>query len=80
MLFEKLDDVPNILEHKIVIGGDWNCILDRNLDSNGGNPGTKTNALAEISKIRNKYDLIVIFRAKHPDLKIYTWRCPTPIK
>ena len=78
LLFEKLDEVPNILEHEIVIGGDWNCILDRNLDSNGGNPGTKTNTLAEISKIRNKYDLIDIFRAKHPDLKRYTWRCPTP--
>ena len=35
LLFEKLDEVPNILEHEIVIGGDWNCILDRNLDSNG---------------------------------------------
>ena len=73
-----MDEVPNILEHEIIIGRDWNCILDRNLDSNGGNPVTKTNTLAEISKIRNKYDLIDIFRAKHPDLKRYTWRCPTP--
>ena len=79
MLFEKLDEVPNILEHEIILGGDWNCILDRNLDSNGGNPGTKTNTLAEISKIRNKYDLVDIFRAKHPDLKRYTWRCPCPL-
>ena len=71
LLFEKLDEVPNILEQDIVIGGDWNFILDRNLDSNG----TKTNTLVEISKIRNKYDLIDIFRAKHLHLKRYTWRC-----
>lgn len=76
LLFEKLDEIPNMLEHEIIIGGDWNCFIDRNLDCNGGNPGTKTKTLAEISKIRNKYD---IFRAKHPDLIRYTWRCPTPL-
>jgi exonuclease III len=66
-----------MLEHEIGIGGDWNCFIDRNLDCNGGNPGTKTKTLAEISKIKSKYDLIDIFRAKHPDLIRYTWRCPT---
>ena len=41
----------NILEHKIIIGGDWNFIQNLTLDANGGNPSLKLNSIAEFLKI-----------------------------
>jgi hypothetical protein len=29
LLFEKLDEIPNMLEHEIIIGGDWDCFIDK---------------------------------------------------
>ena len=37
-LEELLSLFDNILEHKIIIGGDWNFIQYLTLDANGGNP------------------------------------------
>ena len=72
LLIEKLDTVSNIEDHEVIMGGDWNCVLNRDLDCIGGNHGTKINTLAEISKIRSKYDHIDIFRTKHPNFRRYT--------
>ena len=70
MLIEKLDIVPNIEDHEVIMGGDWNCVLNRDLDCIGGNHGTKINTLAEISKNRSKYNLIDIFRTKPQNIQI----------
>ena len=70
--------MPNIDDHEVIMGGDWNCVLNRDLDCIGGNHGTKINTLAEISKIRSKFNLIDIFRTKHPYFRKYTWRRRTP--
>ena len=43
MLIEQLDNVPNIDDHEVIMGEDWNCVLNRDLDCIGGNRGTKIN-------------------------------------
>ena len=78
MLIEKLDIVLNIDDHEVIMGGDWNCVLNRDLTCIGGNHGTKINTLAEISKIRSKFNLIDVFQTKYPNFRRYTWHCRTP--
>ena len=73
-----LSQFDNILEHKIIIGGDWNFIQNVNLDALGGNPGLKLNSIAELLKIKQKYDLCDIFRVRHPLDKSFTYFRRTP--
>ena len=64
----------------IIIGGDFNLILDKELDSmnyiNHNNP----KATAEVLKLMDILNLKDIFRDNHPDLKRYTWRRKNPVK
>ena len=77
-LYKKMNEVPNLPDFDIIIGGDWNCFLNRDLDCKYGNPCTKIKTIAEISKIKTKFDLIDIFRVNHPKLKRYSWSRPSP--
>ena len=38
MLYSKLSEIESILIDKIIIAGDWNFILDKELNASGGNP------------------------------------------
>ena len=62
----------------IVIGGDWNFILDKDLDAYGGNPKLKLNSIAEHTKLKSKFDLCDIFRIRNQKLKRLTFRQKTP--
>ena len=68
----------DINEYSIIIGGDWNFILDKDLDSYGGNPKIKLNSLAEHIKLKNKYMLCDIYRIRNQGLKRFTFRQRTP--
>ena len=46
-----------IFDHSIIMSGDFNFIYVTNLDSLGGTPTLKLESLAEITKIREQYDL-----------------------
>jgi len=74
----KMIESLNPFEYEIVIGGDWNFIFDKNLDAFGGNPSLKLSSIAEVTKIRNKFQLCNIFRLRNPNKKQYTFRKPTP--
>ena len=60
----------------VILGGDWNCLLDMNLDSqnytniNNPRPRTRTKILDSMSDL----DLIDIFRKLYPDKKAYSWK------
>ena len=41
-----LSNFENINDYSFVIGGDWNFILDKDLDAYGGNPKLKLNSIA----------------------------------
>ena len=77
-LHERLETFADILEHEIIVGGDWNFILDKKLDADGGNPLLKLSSIAELTKISEKFDLCDIFRIRHPDKRRFSFRQPTP--
>ena len=57
----------------VIIGGDWNLLLDPNNDGknykNVNNPGAKE----EVSNLTLQFNLIDIWRHLHPSGKQYTW-------
>ena len=75
----------NIYEHlnsfeceEIVFGGNFNLVLDLDMDKEGGNKTTHKNALKVLNTIQENLDLIDIWRAQHPQLKRFTWRRKKP--
>lgn len=72
-LDKMLESVDEILEHEIIIGGDFNFILDKELDAYGGNPLLKLKSIAEITKLKQKYNLCDIYRIRNPTTKRYTF-------
>ena len=70
-LMETFNDIH---EYFMVIGGDWNFILDKDLDAYGGNPKLKLNIIAEHTKLKCKFALCDIFRISNQKLKRFTFR------
>ena len=50
---------------KLSLGG-LEFYLGKNLDAFGGNPTLKLNSIAEVTKIKNKFQLCDIFRVRNP--------------
>lgn len=71
------NDVHGILKdftcESIICGGDFNCVLDINLDKKGGRAHTNFNAQNAIKTIMQDYDLIDIWRIRNPNVQRYTW-------
>lgn len=63
---------------KIILGGDFNLTLDKNLDCSGGNPVYK-NSIKILEDIMLEHDLIDIWRIRNPDCKRFTWRQKSPL-
>ena len=62
----------------IIIGGDFNCILDPELDKVGGNPNRNKNARFMLCTLMEETDFVDIWRVKNPDLYQFTYRCTHP--
>ena len=76
---DKLVETFNIsVEQKIVIGGDYNVILDPDWDCSGGNPAKK-DSVKYIQVICLNFDLVDIWRVRNPECKRFTWRKKSPI-
>ena len=71
-----LQKFDNIHEHNIIIGGDWNFILDKDLDARGGNPLLKLKSIAELTKLKNMYELCDIFRIRNLTKRRFTFNKP----
>lgn len=63
---------------RIIIGGDFNVILDPDLDGQGGKPKLKESA-KQIENICLLHDLVDIWRIRNPNTKRFTWRQKTPV-
>ncbi len=59
-----------------LIGGDFNCIHDVDIDRVGGtdNPRDATTGSSEIRTIAAHLDLVDVYRSHHPDKPATTWR------
>ena len=76
---DKLVETFNIsVEQKIVIGGDYNVILDPDWDCSGGN-SAKKDSVKYIQDICLNFDLVDIWRVRSPECKRFTWRQKSPI-
>ena len=63
---------------EIIIGGDFNLVLDVLKDKTGGKPTTHWNSLKELKYIQDNLDLTDIWRDLNPEAKRYTWRWNRP--
>ena len=77
-LQQKLDDFITIQDQRIIIGGDFNVIMDQNLDCAGGSPKEKE-SVKFLNDICLNYDLIDIWRTRNPDSTLFTWRQKKPL-
>ena len=76
-----LNDLINILEtfediqnKSVVLGGDFNVILNSSLDSEGGRPVIKKRKIAKLRQITKNLDLCDIWRIHIPKRKQFTFR------
>jgi exonuclease III len=64
-------------DHQIIIGGDFNVILDPDLDRSGGKPKLKESS-KNIENLCSSFDLIDIWRIRNPIVKRFSWRQKNP--
>ena len=71
------DNISQILGNfdceSIVWGGDFNCVLDLNLDKKGGRHVTHGNSVKCIYDIMDEYNLVDVWRFQNPNLSRFTW-------
>jgi exonuclease III len=63
----------------IIIGGDYNILLNPVVDRNGGNAKTNSKVLEKVNDLINSMDLVDIWRVRNPNLRKYTWRQRNPL-
>jgi len=82
IFFQEIQNVLDSLnieaECDIIIGGDFNVILNPELNGLGGKPKLK-DSVKIIDQIRSSFDLIDIWRVRNPDVKRFSWRQKTPV-
>ena len=76
---KRIMEIENISrDDNIILGGDFNLIMDADKDKSGGNLGIKENALQQLNSIIDHFDLLDIWRMKNYHTKRFTWRQKTP--
>ena len=60
-------------EDNIIIGGDFNCPLNPEIDKKGGIISQRKSVTACIDCLQNQLDLVDIWRIKNPDKRNFTW-------
>ena len=62
----------------MVLGGDFNLVLNLEKDKKGGLAKTHTKAVTVINDHATKFDLVDAWRVSNPDIRRYTWRRRKP--
>lgn len=73
------DHLSNFKCEEIIIGGDFNLVLEVEKDKRGGLARTHKNALKVIQDFSENLGLIDIWRLFNPETKRYTWRQNQPV-
>ena len=63
----------------LVLGGDFNVIVDENLDHSGATKLMRSNFVNYLDVFVRKHQLVDIWRKRNPKLKQYTFRQRTPL-
>ena len=76
-----LDELTKVLSNlelkentNLILGGDFNLILNLKLDADGGNPTLKSNSMKSLNILTMENDLVDIWRIRNPESNRYTWR------
>ena len=83
------DDDPNlftsVFEHladsqcdEVIIGGDYNLVLDVEKDKKGGLAKTHKKSLEVLNKFSEDLDLVDVWRVQNPESQRFTWRQRNP--
>ena len=67
------EDIDNIPDKKIILGGDLNLVFDCNVKVCGGNPVLKKKSLSKFIEIKESLNLCDIWRIRNPKFKRYTF-------
>ena len=73
------DHLSNFKCEEIIIGGDFNLVLDVEKDKRGGLARTHKNALKVIQDFSENLGLTDIWRLFNPEARRYTWRQNQPV-
>lgn len=63
----------------LILGGDFNNVLDPNLDKKGGVKNVKEKSLSILNEMKEEFDLLDIWRVRNPTLSRFTWRQRKPL-
>ena len=80
-LFRTLEHLllKNVKDNEeMIIGGDFNVVLNEELDKKGGKMGQKSESRKILKQLIESLDLVDIWRVRNPNKRKYTWRQPTP--
>ena len=69
-----LEDIENISDKKIILGGDLNLVFDCNLETCRGNSVLKKKYLAKFIEIKESLNLCDIWRIRNPKFRRYNLR------
>ena len=78
LIQSELDNLNIEADGNIIIGRDFNVILNPELDGLGGKPKLKE-SVKTIDEMRLSFDLIDIWRVRNPDVKHFSWRQKKPV-
>ena len=66
-------------KENIILGGDFNCLLNTTFDKKGGILTPRKSVVASINHMQDELDLVDIWRIKNPDTKSFTWSQNSPL-
>lgn len=77
-LFNKLENfISNNNESNIIVGGDFNTIINPSMDKKNGRMDTNKKCQSVINSIMSNYELNDIWRENNPNEKQFTWHSNT---
>ena len=69
-----ISGIDNYDDKYLIIGGDFNILMNIALDRSGGNPRHNVTVIRKINNCLDDFDVIDIRRVRNPYLRQYTWR------
>lgn len=75
-----IEQIETMANDNRIIGGDYNLVLNLDLDKRGGRYATNKNSQILLHNWMEETELVDIWRFQHPDERIYTWHRLKPSK